>query len=491
MGGNSSRPVVSPTPVPGMVPVIYDALPKSRNRRRAFSTSFAYRPAATYGYPMYPQMTAYHPRPQPQPQFAPVQVSFMTQPQQQPMQPVQTIRPVLSLPQAFMPVTAAQPVVTAPAPAVYPVAATVQAPRVTQAYMPPADRVIPPPPVVMPDTPRMHASRTRFTNFYRPANGPMPMSDLDVPFRPPFVPPITDPMRHNPLPQLPADIWENSPYRKVLNNRPRDSTQLLSPTGHLQQVPFDPVEPRCHDYRHYDHPSMFSSLFGSRGDTGKGKSNGGLFRSHGVDMPSDLGPSNRHDHDHHRAPTVTNIVIPPPPVPESERPPPIKFNHLGDLGGFVNHSRHRILYRNKTYPSAVHLLESMKFVDKPDIAERIRLALDADEVYRLSTQYHEHVRPDWGHVFLKVLDDVLYLKFKQHPTLRRLLLNTGIADIVYADTNDYWGEGSNGEGENKLGSALVRVRDRLRREGERYYTPPRMEVLKARTVKTYLSVHLG
>ncbi|KAL4076307.1 hypothetical protein J3A83DRAFT_4226371 [Scleroderma citrinum] len=412
----------------------------------------------------------------------------MTQPQQQPMQPVQTVQPVFSMPQAFMPVTAAQPIVTAPAPAVVPVAATVQAPRVTQvqpslrmpepsahmssttqqAYMPPADRVIPPPPVVMPDTPRTHASRTRFTNFYRPADEPMPMPDVDMPFRPPSAPPITDPMRHNPLPQPPADIWENSPYRQVLNNLPRDPTQLLSSTGDPQQVSFDPAGPRRHDHHHHhDHPSMFSSLFGSRRDKGKGKSSGGLFRSHSVDIPGDPGPSNRHDHHHHRAPTVTNIVIPPPPIPEGERPPPIKFNHLGDLGGFVNHSRHRILYRNKTYPSAVHLLESMKFVDKPDIAERIRLALDADEVYRLSTQYHEHVRPDWGHVFLKVLDDVLYLKFKQHPTLRRLLLNTGIADIVYADTNDYWGEGSNGEGDNELGGALVRVRDRLRREGER------------------------
>lgn len=62
---------------------------------------------------------------------------------------------------------------------------------------------------------------------------------------------------------------------------------------------------------------------------------------------------------------------------------------------------------------------------------------------------------------------MLYLKFKQHPNLRHLLLNTGIADFVYADPNEYWGEGPDGEGENKLGEALVRVRDRLRLEGER------------------------
>ena len=59
----------------------------------------------------------------------------------------------------------------------------------------------------------------------------------------------------------------------------------------------------------------------------------------------------------------------------------------------------------------------------------------------------------------------MYLKFKQHPTLRHLLFNTGFADIVYADSNDYWGEGPSGEGENELGKALIRVRDRLRHEG--------------------------
>ena len=64
------------------------------------------------------------------------------------------------------------------------------------------------------------------------------------------------------------------------------------------------------------------------------------------------------------------------------------------------------------------------------------------------------------------MEDVLYLKFKQHPTLRALLLRTGLADIVYADDNTYWGDGPLGEGANELGKALVRLRERLRQEGE-------------------------
>ena len=63
------------------------------------------------------------------------------------------------------------------------------------------------------------------------------------------------------------------------------------------------------------------------------------------------------------------------------------------------------------------------------------------------------------------MEEVLYLKFKQHPTLRTLLLNTGLSDIVYADHNPYWGEGPSGAGSNELGKALMRVRDRLLAEG--------------------------
>ena len=362
---------------------------------------------------------------------------------------MQTVQPVFAMPQAFVPVAAAQPVIPAmpaqapvqaqaQATAVVPVAATVRAPPVAQVQpsVPVSEPsthassatqqgpVIPPMPAdrVFPPTPHTHGSRSRFTNFYRPADGPMqmPEPEYDMPFRAPSAPPMPDPMRRNPLPPPPDDIWDRSPYRQVLDRLPRDLPSLVN-TGDGQQATGDhhsePSRHHHHGDHHRDHhrdgePSFLGSLFNSRRDRdrdrGRSRSGGGLFRSHsvagGADVhSSDHRPSSRHSHRHHRPPTVTNIVIPPPPVPESERPPPVKFNHLGELAGFVNHSRHRILHRNKTYPSALHLLESMKFVDKPDIAERIRLALDPDEVYRLSSQYNEHVRPDWGQIFLKAV----------------------------------------------------------------------------------------
>lgn len=115
----------------------------------------------------------------------------------------------------------------------------------------------------------------------------------------------------------------------------------------------------------------------------------------------------------------------------------------------------------------MHLLEAMKFTEHPNLQERIRKCADVGDMYPLSASFQDHVRPDWGQVFLKTMEDVLYIKFKQHPSLRTLLLRTGLADVVYADANDsYWGHGPLGEGANELGKALMRVRDKLRAEGE-------------------------
>lgn len=59
------------------------------------------------------------------------------------------------------------------------------------------------------------------------------------------------------------------------------------------------------------------------------------------------------------------------------------------------------------------------------------------------------------------LEDVLYLKFQQHPDLRDLLINTGSVDIIYIEAKDnFFRWGPTGDGSNELGKALMRVRQR-------------------------------
>ena len=59
----------------------------------------------------------------------------------------------------------------------------------------------------------------------------------------------------------------------------------------------------------------------------------------------------------------------------------------------------------------------------------------------------------------------MYLKFEQHAGIRKLLLETGLAPLVYTASDPHWGAGPNGKGSNRLGELLVRVRDRLRDNG--------------------------
>jgi predicted NAD-dependent protein-ADP-ribosyltransferase YbiA (DUF1768 family) len=86
----------------------------------------------------------------------------------------------------------------------------------------------------------------------------------------------------------------------------------------------------------------------------------------------------------------------------SHRPPSIvRFNQQGTYAGFMNHSAHRVLYRNQTYPSATHLHEALKYLEhRPDLAENIRNCRDVKEVYPLSAKYQQFQRPDWGELFL-------------------------------------------------------------------------------------------
>ncbi|KAA1479174.1 DUF1768-domain-containing protein, partial [Dentipellis sp. KUC8613] len=165
-------------------------------------------------------------------------------------------------------------------------------------------------------------------------------------------------------------------------------------------------------------------------------------------------------------PMPSPSMMPMPVTPGSGSGPPVRFSGYGQYAGFLHHSPHNILYDDELYPTALHLFEALKFLDhRPDIAERIRECQRAEEVYAISSSMAEYTRPDWHSVAISMMDEVLHHKFRQHGDLRSLLLNTGNAELIYAEPNDtFWGEGLGGSGANELGKALMRVRERLRRE---------------------------
>ena len=58
--------------------------------------------------------------------------------------------------------------------------------------------------------------------------------------------------------------------------------------------------------------------------------------------------------------------------------------------------------------------------------------------------------------------DAVFAKFTQHEELKKLLLKTGQAYLIEHTVNDnYWGDGGNGKGGNKLGKVLMKVREKI------------------------------
>lgn len=73
------------------------------------------------------------------------------------------------------------------------------------------------------------------------------------------------------------------------------------------------------------------------------------------------------------------------------------------------------------------------------------------------------IRPDWEDVKISIMKKALYAKFTQNPFLKECLLTTGDREIIENSPFDnFWGCGSDGNGQNHLGKLLVKLRDHLR-----------------------------
>ena len=84
---------------------------------------------------------------------------------------------------------------------------------------------------------------------------------------------------------------------------------------------------------------------------------------------------------------------------------------------------------------------------------------------RLGRSRKKPLRKDWESSKENVMREALRAKFTQHLDLRALLLSTGDEIIVeHTQNDDYWGDGGDGSGKNRLGILLMELREKLRTE---------------------------
>jgi ribA/ribD-fused uncharacterized protein len=138
---------------------------------------------------------------------------------------------------------------------------------------------------------------------------------------------------------------------------------------------------------------------------------------------------------------------------------PIKF-YTPEFYVFNNFSAHAIEFRGKLYPTCEHAYQAAKCTD-PQGQEAIRNARSPLQAKKLTNEVYKAARdPDWGNKKVAVVEEILRVKFAQHPEAQQALRESGSEDIVEDSPTDYfWGVGADGSGQNMLGKLWMKLRD--------------------------------
>ncbi|QEL17315.1 NADAR family protein [Limnoglobus roseus] len=149
-------------------------------------------------------------------------------------------------------------------------------------------------------------------------------------------------------------------------------------------------------------------------------------------------------------------------MPESPSPAVINFYSTQDeYGCFSNFSAHPIFLKGKRWRTTEHYFQAQKFAGEPD-EEEVRMAKSPMIAARMGRDRKRPFRRDWEAVKERVMLDALRGKFTQHEDLRAILCGTGNAKLVEHTVNDdYWGDGGDGSGKNRLGQLLMQLRKEL------------------------------
>lgn len=155
---------------------------------------------------------------------------------------------------------------------------------------------------------------------------------------------------------------------------------------------------------------------------------------------------------------------------------PIRFYSTSStFKEFSNFYPAKFTLEGKTYPTVEHYFQAMKFPANPDYQDQIIAAKTPASAKKLGTTRVIPIRADWDTVPVggsyedsireKVMKVAIEAKFKQNPALRDLLVSTKGKVLQEASPTDkYWGIGKAGNGKNRLGVLLMKLRDQLAAE---------------------------
>lgn len=137
------------------------------------------------------------------------------------------------------------------------------------------------------------------------------------------------------------------------------------------------------------------------------------------------------------------------------------YAQTDDYAEFSNFAPYGVSIDDVWWPTVEHFFQAQKF-DDHEYRERIRRARRPKDAKSLGMTRQLPLRADWEAVKDGVMLGAVRIKFATHEKLRLLLLSTGKRLIVEnAPMDAYWGCGPDGQGLNKLGQILMKVREEL------------------------------
>jgi N-glycosidase YbiA len=134
-------------------------------------------------------------------------------------------------------------------------------------------------------------------------------------------------------------------------------------------------------------------------------------------------------------------------------------------GCFSNFSPHSIQMEGEIWPTSEHYYQAQKFVGTQDLhlCRLIQQVPSPEKAAAIGRNPIYTVRQNWHTLKPAIMYGAVLTKFTTYPDLMALLLSTDEELIVEnSSTDDYWGCGSDGLGQNQLGKVLMRIRQELR-----------------------------
>ena len=130
---------------------------------------------------------------------------------------------------------------------------------------------------------------------------------------------------------------------------------------------------------------------------------------------------------------------------------------------FDNFSAFTIELWGQVFATGEHAYQWKKYSkSNPYLAEQILRAPSAYATKKLSDANKDSVDPAWQGEKLSCMEEIIRAKINQHEKVKSLLLETEDKRIIEnSPTDNFWGIGANGSGENRLGKIWMKLRDEL------------------------------